>query len=68
LGSRTQLHFVRPLLNENARLFGRQTIKTPILIAFWGIISEHKVGTMFCQAAIRVLKEDPNREFIKQLI
>ncbi|SHM06361.1 AMP-binding protein [Flavobacterium xinjiangense] len=58
-----------PLINRNTTIiFEGKPIKTPDASAFWRIIEEHKVNTMFtAPTAIRAIKkEDPNGDFIKK--
>lgn len=58
-----------PLINRNTTIiYEGKPVRTPDASAFWRVISEHKVHTMFtAPTAIRAIKkEDPNGEFIKQ--
>ncbi len=56
-----------PLFNRNTTvLYEGKPVGTPDASAFWRMISEHKIGTMFtAPTAIRAIKkEDPNGELL----
>lgn len=58
-----------PLINGSTTvLYEGKPIKTPDAGAFWRVISEHKVKTMFtAPTAVRAIrKEDPNGELLKK--